>query len=417
MTRFLSESLQAPEPTFRLGLRYLEKANGHPNTDIRFSAEVIQSSRAKLHELGLDRSDTTAEELYHALQARIKADDDRLTRKLRMIAASHVSAEANVNDGLVRVLRDCAAKSQGYGLKATVLRTLIKKNPPKKALKQLGYRSFDSMLKHESAIQILAAAWITESITWRHKFVEHYKHLQPSDFESRKVIVEHPTASRWQGIAAKAVSNSRHTVLSFKELGAVVVLPLPDHVPSGSVTATLVLALHELNEVKASATFLKLCQVRNDFGGIVQTVAQGEPMLSANELDQAVPWQIIQRFYARMEHLFSAELFEPHIELRDLSWHSVEHLLTEIEPSFHFWESSSYLGLMHHGTVVSMNLVDATLNYCNQLPFERRLHQQYQKSLWHELLMRYLQPETVERTILSQLQPAFASESLLAGAA
>jgi hypothetical protein len=414
MTRFLSESLQAPEPMFRQGLRHLERANMHPNTDIRFSAEVLQSSRRKMQELGLDGQDTTPQELYHALQSRMKTDDQRLTRSLRTLAATHVSAEADVNDGIIRVLRKVASESNAYGLKTSVLKTLIKKQPPKKALKQLGYRSLDSMLKHEPTVQVLAAAWLTEATTWRQKFMEQYKRLSPSDFESRKLIIEQPRADRWQTITANAIGDTKHTVLSFKELGALVVLPLPDHAPSGSVTATVALALHELNEIRAGSTFLKLCQVRHDFGVIVQTVALSEPQLSAHSLDQAVPWHIIQRFYARMQHLFREELFEPHIELSDMSWHNVEHILSQLEPSFSFWESSSYMGLLHQRQIVSMNVVDAALNYVNNLPYERRLHQQFQKSLWHELLSRYLQPATVEQTVLSQLQPQLATETIMA---
>ena len=414
MTRFLSESLQAPEPMFRLGLRQLEKTNGHPNTDIRFSTEVMQASKAKMHELGLDGHDTTAQELYHALQARVKADDARLTRKLRTVAATHVSAEADVNDGIVRELRLVASETACYSMKTSVLKSLLKKQPPKKAQKQLGYRSLDSMLKHESVLQILAAAWIIEAVSWRQRFMEQYKRLKPSDFENRKVVIEQPRAERWAKITEQALADTKHTVLSFKELGALVVFPVPDHAPIGSVTATMALALHELNEIRAGSTFLKLCQVRHDFGIIVQTVALSVPRLSAQQLDQAVPWHIIQRFYSRMQHLFSQELFEPHIDLSDMSWHGVEQLLSQIEPSFHFWESSSHLGLLHDGKVVSMNLVDAALNYCNNLPFEQRLNQQFQKSLWHELLMRYLQPETVEQTVLAQLQPAFAREAIMA---
>src|SRR5579884_3024656 len=96
MTRFLSESLQAPEPFFRAALLKLESAAGHPNSDIRLTAEVIHATQAKLRQLGLDPKDTTAEELYHALQERIKADDVRLTRRLRTLAATYVSAEGDV---------------------------------------------------------------------------------------------------------------------------------------------------------------------------------------------------------------------------------------------------------------------------------------------------------------------------------
>ena len=417
MTRFLSESLQAPEPSFRLGLKHLEKANEHPNTDIRYSAEVIQATRSKLHEFGLDGHDTTPAELYHALQARLHADDIRLVRKLRTLAASRVSAQADVNDGIVSVLSDTTHEMRSYALKLPVLRSLLKKQPPKKILKLLGYRSLDSMLKHESAVQILAAAQLYEAVSWRQRFMEQYKRLSSTDFEIRRMSVEQPRGQRWVSFTDQAVKDMKHTVVGFKELGAVVILPISDLAPRGSVTATVTLALHALNEVQAGSTYLKLCQVRPDFGTIVQTVALSEPQLQADDLDQPVPWHIVQRFYSRVQHAFNVELFESHISLHDMQWLDVEHIMSTIEPSFHVWKDTAYLGLLHAGQTVSMNLVDVALNYCNQLPFERQLRHYFQQSLWHELLVRYLQPSTVERSVLAQLQPNFAKETIMAGAA
>src|SRR5580692_4995822 len=101
MTRFLSDSLQAPEPFFRLGLKHLEAVNGNPCNDIRLSTAIVQQTQAKLRQLGVDPHDTSAEELYHVLNERVKVDDERLIRALRIQAASHVSAEADVTDGMV----------------------------------------------------------------------------------------------------------------------------------------------------------------------------------------------------------------------------------------------------------------------------------------------------------------------------
>ena len=414
MTRFLSESLQAPEPAFRLGLKHLERANGHPNTDIRYSAEVMQATSAKLHEFGLDGRDTTPAELYHALQARMQSDDVRLIRKLQTLAATRVSAQADVNDGIISVLKDITQDMHSYALKLPVLRSLLKKQPPKRILKLLGYRSLDSMLKHESAVQILTAAQLYELSSWRQRFTEQYKRLSPTDFESRRVSIEQPQGQRWATFSNLAITDLKHTVIGFKELGAIVVLPISEHAPRGSVTATMTLALHALNDVQAGSTYLKLCQVRPDFGVIVQTVALTEPQLQADDLDQPVPWHLVQRFYSRVQHAFNAELFEPHIGLHDMQWLNVEHIISTIEPSFHVWKDSEHLGLLHGGQAVSMNLIDVALNYCNQLPYERQLRHYFQKSLWHELLVRYLQPATVERSVLAQLQPNFATETIMA---
>ena len=141
MTRWLSEVLQAPEPSFRLGLRRFEAANGNPSSDIRLSTRVQQQTQAKLLELGLDPTDTTAEELYHVLCERVKADDARLSRTLRTRAATHVSIEADVVAGMAHALAELPDGPNCFALKATSLRAIIKKLPPKRAMKQLGYRS------------------------------------------------------------------------------------------------------------------------------------------------------------------------------------------------------------------------------------------------------------------------------------
>jgi hypothetical protein len=64
MTRFLSESLQAPEPFFRLSLKRLEAMNGNPSNDISLSTNILHETQAKLAYLGLDPINTTAKELY-----------------------------------------------------------------------------------------------------------------------------------------------------------------------------------------------------------------------------------------------------------------------------------------------------------------------------------------------------------------
>ena len=98
MTRILSEILKAEEPHFQLQLRQLEQLSGHGNADIKLSVEVMQQTKAKVQQLGLDANDTTAEELYHMLLERVRADDARLERALRTRAATHVSAEAKLSE-------------------------------------------------------------------------------------------------------------------------------------------------------------------------------------------------------------------------------------------------------------------------------------------------------------------------------
>jgi hypothetical protein len=414
MTRFLSQALQAEEPFFRQGLQRLELANGNPSSDIRLSAEVNHVTKQKLLELGLDPHDTTARELFNALQQKVRQDDARLSKVLRTKAATHVSAEADIVDGMVHALKELPDSRRCFTLKASSLKTLLQNVPPKKAMKQLGYRSLASFLKHEAPVLILAAAWLTEGEGWQKRFLDQYKKLQPRDFESRNIAILQPDSKRWQNLAAKTVEENRHNILSFKELGALIFLPLPKDVPAGAVTASLSLALHELNEIRASSTFLKLCQVKSDFGQMVKTVASDEAHLSSKMLDQPVPWHLIQRYYSRLSDRFREEVFEPYLQLEDMVWHPVEKALASIEPSFNFWHQTDYLGLLDGHKPVSLNLLDSALSFCNRLPYEQRAVHFFQRSLWHELLLRYLKHQPVEDTVLTELQPQLAEERVLA---
>src|SRR5579884_232090 len=292
MTRFLSESLGAKEPFFRLGLQRLETANGVPNHDIRLSNHIRQATKARLAALGLDPADTTPEELYHALQQRVKADDARLAKNLRRLAATYVSAEGEAVAGMVHALKQLPDSQRCYALKTSRVKTILRQLPPKKTMKQLGYRSLDSFLKHEPPFTIMAAARLFEGAAWQQRLLESYGKLKPSDFEERRISLVYPGSLRWRKLAPAVVNERQHNFVGVKELGAIVFLPLPDQAPAGSITASLSLALHELNAIRAAGTYLKLCQVRPDFGTLVQSIASDQPRLDSKLFDMPLNWHL-----------------------------------------------------------------------------------------------------------------------------
>lgn len=414
MTRFLSESLRAPEPVFGLNLRGLERAHGNPGADIKLTSAISLGVKEKISQLGFDHTDTTPKELYQALVERMKTDDRHLTRNLRTVAATHVSAEAEIVAGMTHVLKSSLSAKNCYALKPVVCKKIIKAQPPKKTLKLLGYRSLESMLKQEPLAAVLAAASMAETSTWNRNLHDRYKKLTAQDFEVRKLAVIHPESRRWRQLATDNVNQQKHNIMSFPELGAIVLLPLPATVPPGVVTASFALAIKAANDIHSRSTYMKLCQVRPDFGQIVRSVAVGEPMLQAHMLDRQVPWQLIQRFYARAQQYAHEELFEPHIAREDLSWHGIERAISKLEPRFAFWHDSAHLGLVHGKEVVSLNLIDTALNVCNGLQFDQRQASHFRDSLWHELQLRYLHPQTVEQTVIAELQPKLAYAPALA---
>lgn len=406
MTRVLSELLGATEPTFHHDVSRLEAASGHASTDIRLTTEIERATKLKLHELGLDPTDTTGAELYHALQERIRADDARLLGAIERKYGINELPHANISS----VLADLPVSKSCFALKTVVGKRLLAKLPPKQTMKALGYRSFDSMMRREPLFAIFAAAWLLESASWHKLLLDLYKKLTPADFEIRRITILAPDVVHWRKLADTVVAQKKHTVLGLKELGAVIILPFPKHVPPAMTMTTLLIALHEMNEVRSASTYLKLCQVRPDFGNLVQAVVADEPMLSTELLGSPVPWRIIQRYYARFGDRFREEVFEPHVQRDDLTWHSVEKALSYIEPSLAFWHHTSTLGVIDNHRPVSMNIIDAALNFCNQLPYERRIVQYFRHSLWGELIIRYLKHERVEQTVLDGIESKLVDE-------
>ncbi len=412
MTRILSELLQADQPRFQLQLRELERASGHNNTDIKLSVEVVQAAKEKIHALGLDKEDTTPEELYHMLLQRVSADDKRLERALRTRAATHISAEADLTAGIVHALKEDASKLRSFGIKSSVLKRNLKKLAPKRVQKGLGYRSLDAMLRAESPAALVGAALIVESTAWRKGWIDAYKHLNSTDFEERTLAVVAPTNSRWQSLTQKMVEDRAHTVVGMPELGALMVLPLPQERPSGVVVATVALALHDINTIASNATYLRASQVHGDFAARVQAVARGDVRLETPISQQAMPWSLVQQYFTRVKATVSEDIFGPYVQASDFQWRNIEERLADICPSMEFWKGTSYLSFLHQGKMVSMNLLDAAINSCNAFAYEYRTAQHAQQSLWHELTLRYLNHESLEAAVASLLQPQLTHETV-----
>jgi hypothetical protein len=398
--------LGASEPTFHRVLSRLEAASGHNSTDIRLSTEIERATKLKLKELGLDPRDTTGDELYAALQQRVKADDERLVEALR----KKYGNDQDLNVNISRALLSLPVSKSCFAIQSTVAKKLLKNQPPKHTMKSLNYRSLESMLRREHIAAVFAAAWMLESASWRKSLLDSYKKLKASDFEIRQISILTPNTKHWLSLADKVVSQKKHNIIGLKEFGTIVMLPLPENKPPGSTLTTFILALHEVNEVRACTTFLKLCQVKPNFGKLVQTVVSDEPTLQADLLDQPVPWQIVQRYYARFTYRFRADLFEPHVQREDLSWHSIEKALSHIEPSLEFWHHTTCLGYLHDHQPVSLNIIDVALNYCNQLPYSNRIVHYFRNSLWHELMIYYMKHENVEQAILGNLESQLVAE-------
>lgn len=396
----------AAEPQFRAQLERLERAAGLPGADIRLMMEIVNETRAKMHVLGLDPHDTTGPELYAALTNRLEQDEVRLREAMGIQPGVPL---ADMLDAVRRHLEKLPGHTGTFAVKQPVMRTLLKQLQPKATMKKLGYRSLDSMIKHEPVALTLAAASTIESREWQRKRLEAYKKLQPSDFEVRKAAFVVPTSKNWPTLAAELGQRYRHDILTLPELGTVVLLPL-DHDLPGLITTTLLLAVSSVNDMRSLGSYLKLQQVRPDFGQTFATAIQQEPMTSAEVIGEPLPWKAVQWFYGHGHTQYYPEVFEPHVQPEDLSWHDGESVLAKLQPVLEFWEGNQLLAFLDGDTPVSLNMLDVALSVCNGLEYGERVVAHMRASLGRELMARYLHQENLQALLMGKIDEQLAPE-------
>lgn len=410
MTKVLSELLDAEEPLFGMAIKRLEQASGNNSVDVRLTAEIIGKVHMKMRALGLDPRDTTGRELYRALFNLVKKHDEFLAAR---IGADDPTDVKKVLPRIKEVAEALDIPKRAWLLKHSVAKRLLKANPPKKVMKQLGYRSVDSMTKRVSVGEIFGAIRLLETTEWNHKFIATYKSLKPTDFEIRNIEIIHLDEKKWGNSAQLFVKNKRHNIAHLKELGVVLILPMPvTRMPGITITA-LPLLLHYINEIRLYSSFFKMQQVRADFSRILIDTLISDPGKHAEIGGQHVHWRVIHKHFGTKTEQHP-DIFEPHVEPEDLTWRKTEEILYRLEPALHFWHDMDYVAVEFDGRPISFNLMDVAVSYVNDLPYGFQSIHHFRDSLWNELYLRYLSEQSLEKQVLKQLDNEMIVPEILA---
>lgn len=400
MSRLISELLGATEPMFSIAVQQLEQASGKPGVDVRLTAEIIGLIQMKTRELGLDPKDTTGKELYHALLAHLRKNDEHFTKVIGGKAADSVATLMPLMKKAaeeVKIPRSC------WVLKKSVAKEYLKRTPPPNIMKRLGYKSIDSMLKNENIFEIYGALRFAEGPEWLNEFDSHYNTMKPSDFEERQIEIIEMPADRWSDIAEPFVHKKRHNITHLKELGVILMLPVSIDKMPGITMTVMPLLFHYINEIRLYSAFFKLQQVKPDFAKIVVDTLIADPAEAAVMAGQKIHWRVIQRYFGKLENEYHPEMFEPHVQPEDLHWRKAENILYEIDPELGWWRDLDYVGVMHQNRPVTFNLMDVAVSYSNNTPYKERAVYHFRESLWNELFERYMGEKVLEQQVLKQL--------------
>lgn len=82
MTRVLKDLLANNHPLFLMNVALLERASGNAGIDVQLIGEITDKANQTIRELGLDPSDTTGRELYLALNALVRNNENDARRIL-----------------------------------------------------------------------------------------------------------------------------------------------------------------------------------------------------------------------------------------------------------------------------------------------------------------------------------------------
>jgi len=413
VAKILRDLLDAEEPLFSLSLKQLEQASGHQGTDVRLIGDISSKVSEAIVLLGLDRQDTTGPELYSALLAKMKADNDRITT---LVGGRDPDDIRHIVPKLVKAVEGMNINRDAWVLKRSVAKKLLKTMPPTALMKHLGYRSIDSMLKKEPIDELYTAIRFSEGPEWLTKYDELFKTITPSDFETRPISIVIMDHDKYVDLATHFVEKKLHNVTHTKEMGVIVVVPMHVERMKGIALKTLPLLLHYINEIRLYSAFFKLKQVKPHFGEVVVNTLIADPGKASSMAGQYVHWRVIQRYFGKLKDQSHPEDFEPHVHPEDLHWRKAEEMLAEFDPLMAFWQEKDYVARTYDGAPVSLNLMDVSFSYSNSDSYENRLYYHMRESLWNEIFMRYMGHKNLEDQILKQLDnDMVAPERLKAG--
>lgn len=414
MSRLLSELLDAEEPMFSMAISQLERVSGNPSADVRLTAEIVGKVHMKLRALGLDPKDTTGRELYSSLVSLLKKHDTFLANRIGIDDPEDVD---QVLDRIYDAIPALGVPMKAWVLKPAAAKRLLKQTPPKKVMKQLGYRSVDSMLKRESVHELFAALRFLESKEWLDRFIAKYKTLRPSDFENRSIELIRMDVDKWGKSAMSYVQSTRQNITYLKEIGVVAMMPLPIQRMSGLTIITLPLILHYINEIRVYATFFKSRQTRADFAQTIIDTLVSDPGKHASVAGQHIHWRVIHR-HLGSEHASIKDMFEPHVDAEDLIWRKAEETLYRLEPALHFWYDMEYVGVSFDGRPVSFNLTDIAISYANNLAYGTQSVYHMRQNIWNEIYLRYIRERSIEQHVAKQFgQSDFDADIIALGLA
>jgi hypothetical protein len=382
MPKILANLLGEPESNVSSLIGKLEELTGYNSEDVRLLADIRNQTADKIASLGLDPADTTAQELFHALQAKLKADSQHLARATGFKGSDNID---EITTKLAAIAQQAHGQTPAICLTNAAAKSLLRKNPPKKLMKQLRYRSIESMLKRESPGELMAAVPAAESDSYLKKIAKDISKLNFSSYESRPVNFIAMNSERW---GALGVNNRPVTYVPL--MGTVALWPVKLLKKQESVYVSLV-ALQAAEFLEVDSFYLKTHQFQPDFGKLASQLFLGGEHQQLTTGNDIFSWHHLSKISDKPQ--------EPHQKM------------AKAHPALHFWRDAGHLVACADG-IVSTHLADNLKCLLGDLSFENRSLNSGINHLKSELLSRYAQYPAVKNYLTSNFDDTLSFETV-----
>lgn len=387
----------AKDRHFALNIIKLEATHDSASIDVELIGEIISRVTALHRALLLDPSDTKDDEFYYTLRKHIADDNERLAGA---IGGRQGSVVSEMNPLIMSFLQKYFSDQTCFSIKASVLKKLLKKNPPRKLMALLNYRSVDSLLKHESPQALVVLARYVESYEWLEEYNKSLRLIKAQDFEEKKIEIV--LLDKAALVKQLALSSLQHNlVLHAKEAGIIAIAPTNERVIRSYTIRTLALAIHYVNEILIFSSYAKHVLTYQSFGEeIYKTISSRGDRAHTKVAGIPINWRVVHK---HMNTSGDANDLMPHVQLSDWAVHSAQDTLSDVSNILLRWIGNEYVTKLSENPV-SCNVIDLSIDDSNESLFSSRSLKYVRRELESEMMQRYLANPRIREVVLRRLR-------------
>src|SRR3989344_5634343 len=323
--------------------------------------------------------------------------------------------ECTSNEGCANLISSVFAlhtNRSGLFLKRKVAENLLRENPPKNIMADLGYSSVNEMLEKEDLFEIYAALRFMEERDWLNStYIAAYRELTKEDFEIRPIEIRVLEVSKWKKVTQAFVGKKLHPMSHLKELGLIFVVP-SEELKEASTTYLFAMTSHYIDEVNLYSNYFKHHSEGEDFGEKIVSAIRGDVPDASLTKGDPNKWLIIQR-YLYKEDPKDIRLGVSHINPEALYHRGSSHTLLKMAKfvptlDFQIWEHTNYVAVWFPSKsgkqeLVNFNFMDNVMSVMNKRKFAGRYTYHFHEALWNKIFINYFGVEKLEEAVVKHL--------------